>query len=183
MSYLEFKPTPPSRNIISDEIAERARTELPAGGYTFNAFPPDDYSGHIFTYAVLRLGDHAHVEVSTGWQTIQPNGVSRDHRSVAGRLILRWPEWLLLRKLLDESVPWTRIAEVEQPNEGQRKHHTTSDNAVLAHAREVASAQAEDEALWSTSYGIVESYVQQELRTLTRAVEGDLSAVAAVDDL
>jgi hypothetical protein len=46
----------------------------------------------------------------------------------------------------------------------------------------IVAAQAQDDALWSP-VGIVEAYVIQELRTLHRAVEGDLSAVAAIEDL
>lgn len=174
-------PRPPaSRNLIAEEVAEYNRTER-EGGHTFNAFVPRDYEGAIFVVAALRIGEHAHVEVSSGRQIVQPNEEPRDHRSVAGRLILRWDDWLMLRGLL-EMVPWTRIAEVERPTPGQLERHTTSENAVLAHAREVADAQAEDEALWADALSVVEAYAQQELRTLTRAVEGDVSAIAAVDD-
>jgi hypothetical protein len=51
----------------------------------------------------------------------------------------------------------------------------------LSVCRRIAAAQAEDDALWSP-VGIAEAYVVQELRTLHRAVEGDLSAVAAIED-
>lgn len=52
---------------------------------------------------------------------------------------------------------------------------------VLEVCRRIAAAQAEDDALWSP-VGIVEAYTVQELRTLHRAVEGDLTAVAAIED-
>jgi len=110
-----------SRNLIAPDIAEHNRAEG-EGGYTFNAFPPDGYEGVVFTVAALRLGDHAHLEISTGRQIVQPNDRPRDHRSTAGHLILRWPEWELLRALLD-TVPWTRVAEVERPTHGQLECH------------------------------------------------------------
>jgi hypothetical protein len=110
-----------SRNLITDEIAERNRIEG-EGGYTFNAYPPIGYEGALFTFAALRLGDHAHVEVETGWQIVQLDGQAHGSRSLAGHLILRWSEWSMLRDLLD-SVPWARIAEVERPTVSQFRRH------------------------------------------------------------
>jgi hypothetical protein len=54
--------------------------------------------------------------------------------------------------------------------------------AVLTACRRIVAAQAEDEALWCPATA-VEAYLAQELRTLHRAVEGDETAVAAVEDL
>lgn len=54
--------------------------------------------------------------------------------------------------------------------------------AILAVCRRIVNAQADDPALWCPQ-GIAEAYVVQELRTLHRAVEGDLTAVAAIEDL
>lgn len=53
--------------------------------------------------------------------------------------------------------------------------------AVLEVCRRIVSAQAEDDALWDPQ-SVVEAYAVQELRTLHRAVEGDLTAVAAIED-
>jgi hypothetical protein len=56
-----------------------------------------------------------------------------------------------------------------------------TDAEVLAVCRRIVAAQAEDDALWSPS-SIVEAYAVQELRTLHRAVEGDLTVMAAIED-
>jgi len=113
-----------SRNLITDEIAESNRSgKRPGGGYTFNAFPPDDYEGFVLVVACVRLGDHAHLDVESGRQVIGGNGDAQIHRSRAGRLIFPWHEWLRVRGLL-ELVPWTRIAEVENPTPGQLEHHS-----------------------------------------------------------
>jgi hypothetical protein len=111
-----------SRNLIVEEIAERNRTEG-EGGYTFNAYPPDDYEGFVLVVACIRLGDHAHVEIESGRQVIPRDGRPQIGRSRAGRLIFPWREWLLIRPLL-EMVPWTRIAEVERPTQGQALRQT-----------------------------------------------------------
>lgn len=58
---------------------------------------------------------------------------------------------------------------------------TPSDSAILAVCRRIVLAQAADHALWDPRT-IVEGYITQELRVLHRAVEGDLSAMAAVED-
>jgi hypothetical protein len=52
---------------------------------------------------------------------------------------------------------------------------------ILAVCRRIVAAQAEDGALWDPQT-IGEAYVAQELRTLHRAVEGDLSVLAAIED-
>lgn len=56
------------------------------------------------------------------------------------------------------------------------------DSNVLAVCRRIVAAQAQDEALWSPR-NIVEGYLVQELRTLHAAIEGDLTALAAAEDL
>jgi hypothetical protein len=110
-----------TRNVVSDEDAERGRTH---GGYTFNAFPPDDYEGLLLVVACVRLGDHAHLDVSSGRAGGAKIGwrPTTLHYGRAGRLILRWPEWLKLRELLD-SAPWVRIAEVERPTDEQLREY------------------------------------------------------------
>lgn len=121
-----------TRNLVSDEQAEANRTVRLPGAYTFNAYPPKDYTGFVLCVATLRLGDHAHLDIDTGRQTSPPihgdddgpwaddrTNVSRSH---AGRLVMRWDAWLKIREML-ELVPWTRIAEVEKPNKGQLDYH------------------------------------------------------------
>lgn len=58
-----------------------------------------------------------------------------------------------------------------------------NDAEILAVCRRIVAAQAGDDALWCEAGSIVEAYAQQELRALHRAVEGDLAAVAAIEDL
>lgn len=53
---------------------------------------------------------------------------------------------------------------------------------MLAYARWVALVQAEDDALWCP-VTVMEGYAVQELRTLTRAVEGSLKVTPAVLDV
>jgi len=112
-----------SRNLVASETAERNRSEG-QGGYTFNALIPDDYEGSVLIVAALRLGDHAHVEISSGRATRQPYSIKK-HRlnyGKAGNIILRWHEWELLRSIL-ESHDCVRIAEVERPSVGQLFFH------------------------------------------------------------
>jgi hypothetical protein len=109
-----------TRNLVSPEQAE-ANRGVP-GAYTFNAYPPDDYDGIAFTLAVLRLGDHAHIEVNSGRAVPQPDGQQRLPRSRAGRLILRWHEWEVLRAILG-THDCIRIAEVERPTQEQLEYH------------------------------------------------------------
>jgi len=112
-----------TRNLVSAETAERNRNGDRPGGYTFNAPTPDTYEGRIVLYSVVRLGDHAHITVETGRQ--HANGEERPpdiHRSEAGRLVLRWEDWLHLRPALD-AIPWVWIAEVEQPTTRQLERY------------------------------------------------------------
>lgn len=107
-----------TRNIVSAETAVANRRR--PGGYTFNAFTPDDYHGTAFSFASVRIGDHAHIEVESGRAIgTPPGGAHAELRtSRAGKLILRWHEWLELRAILDAD-PRVRIAEVEHPTPGQ----------------------------------------------------------------
>ena len=53
---------------------------------------------------------------------------------------------------------------------------------ILTVCRRIVAAQAEDDALWNlTPQTIGEAYMIQELRTLHRAVEGDLTVLAAIE--
>lgn len=45
----------------------------------------------------------------------------------------------------------------------------------IAQLRELTALQAEDEALWLPAQTIEEAYMQQALRYLTNAIEGDWS--------
>lgn len=104
-----------SRNIVSDETAERNRSEG-RSGYTFNARPEADYEGRIVLAEAIRLGDHAHVTISSGRQTPMPAS-SREttfNYGTAGRLILAWDDWLVLREIL-AADPRTIVSEVENP--------------------------------------------------------------------
>lgn len=112
-----------TRNLITAEVAESNRTGLP-GGLTFNALPPHDYEGFVLVVACVRLGDHAHLDVETGRQIVDGVGRPIVHRGAAGRLVMAWPDWLAVRDLL-ELVPWTRIAEVENPTVGQARRHAS----------------------------------------------------------
>ena len=114
-----------TRNIVPADTAERNRTGRP-GGYTFHAvIPPLRVGNHGLTFATVRIGDHAHVEVGSGrikrrgpdlgetWELVEPS------YGAAGRLVLRWPEWLVLRDALDVGSPDVRVIEVENPTLGQ----------------------------------------------------------------
>lgn len=111
--------TTTTRNLVEPEIAEYNRTGRP-GGYTFNAMTPDDYEGDVLVFGCVRIGDHAHIEVESGRSIPNPHRTPASlaspilHRGVAGKLILRWHEWELLRGILDTD-PRVRIAEVENP--------------------------------------------------------------------
>lgn len=48
-------------------------------------------------------------------------------------------------------------------------------SATLKQLRELVALQAEDAALWAAAEYIETAYVQQALRYLTRAIEGDLT--------
>ena len=116
-----------TRNIVAPETAERNRTVGLPGGYTFHAVIPVDRVGkNGLTFAAVRVGEHAHVEVLSGrirrrgadlggesWEFVEP---SYGH---AGWLILRWPEWVVLRDALTEGSSDVRVIEVEKPTAGQ----------------------------------------------------------------
>lgn len=112
-----------TRNLIEPETAEYNRAQ--PGGWTFNAEVPASYDGLLFVVAALRLGDHAHLDVHTGRQVAVPPGAWRPtrHLSRAGRLILRWHEWLVLRSLLDTPDVPIVLREVENPTKGNLEHH------------------------------------------------------------
>ena len=107
------------RNLITVEVAERNRSGLP-GGYTFNAYPPSGFDGRVLVFACVRLGDHAHVEVYSGRSIPSASDYEGDHcwKGYAGHLVLRWPEWLLLREM-SMMVAFTRVAEIENPTTEQ----------------------------------------------------------------
>ena len=119
----------PTRNVVADETAERNRGVGLPGGYTFHAVIPTDRVGkNGLTFAAVRVGDHAHVEVLSGrikrrgpdlggeaWDFVE---TSHGH---AGWLVLRWSEWLVLRDALDVGSPDVRVIEVEKPTAGQAK--------------------------------------------------------------
>jgi hypothetical protein len=56
----------------------------------------------------------------------------------------------------------------------------STDAEILAVCRRIVLAQADDECLWDPET-VAEAYVVQELRTLHRAVEGDLTVLAAIE--
>jgi hypothetical protein len=114
-----------TRNIVAAATAEHNRTHHP-GGYTFHAVIPTSRVGnHGLTFAAVRVGDHAHVEVLSGrirrrgpdldesWELVEPS------YGAAGRLVLRWPEWVVLRDALDTGSEDVRVIEVENPTVGQ----------------------------------------------------------------
>lgn len=113
-----------SRNIVEPETAERNRTVGLPGAYTFHAVIERERLGkNGLTFAAVRVGDHAHVEVLSGCirqrgpfdEFVEP---SYGH---AGWLVLRWPEWLVLRDALDAGSPDVRVVEVEKPTVGQAR--------------------------------------------------------------
>lgn len=109
-----------TRNVVSPEDAEHNRT-APLGRYTFHALIPDTYMGIAITIACVRLGDHAHLDIDSG-RSSGPGPRPRTSRGYAGRVILRWNEWLKLRALLD-TAEWIHIAEVENPTKAQLDYH------------------------------------------------------------
>jgi hypothetical protein len=113
---------------VDDETTERNRTVGLPGGYTFHAvIDPKRVGKHGLTFAAVRVGDHAHVEVLSGrirrrgpdlseaWDFVEPS------YGGAGWLILRWPEWLTLRDTLDRGSPDVRVIEVEKPTAAQAR--------------------------------------------------------------
>lgn len=113
-----------SRNVIIPEVAEANRSGSP-GAYTFHAPIPDDYFGISLTVACVRLGDHAHIDVDSGRHNprISEYSEPRESRGYAGRLVLRWGEWLKFREVL-EAAEWIHVVEVENPTHGQLTYHT-----------------------------------------------------------
>lgn len=111
-----------SRNLVNELTAEANREVY--GGLTFNAFPPEDYSGIIFVYAAIRLGDHAHVEIQSGRWLAGTLANGTPNVGLAGRIVLRWHEWLHMRDELDRLTPH-RIAEVEKPTQEQMDRYVT----------------------------------------------------------
>lgn len=114
-----------SVQLITPEVAEDNRQHA-WGGYTFNLFPEDDYEGRVFVFAVIRIGDHAHIEVSTGWALPARHGrMASMNMGFAGRLVMAWRDWLTFRDTLamGEDV---RIAEVERPTIGQAERYVAA---------------------------------------------------------
>ncbi len=116
-----------TRNLVSHDQAEQNRS---TGGLTFNAMPPVDYDGPMMVFAAIRLGDHAHVEVQSGrWLGTEPS--HRDRNSgcanvgLAGRIVLRWHEWVVWRDVMDATTPY-RIAEVERPTDAMLDRYVTT---------------------------------------------------------
>lgn len=118
-----------TRNVVASDTAERNRTVGLPGGYTFHAvIDPVRVGKNGLTFAAVRVGDHAHVEVLSGrirrrgpdphgefWEFVEPS------YGGAGWLVLRWPEWVVLRDALDVGSPDVRVIEVEKPTAGQAK--------------------------------------------------------------
>lgn len=122
----ELEQPPATRNLVSAENAAYGRK---VGGYTFNAMPPDDYDGMMMVFAAVRLGDHAHVEIQSGrWLGTGPShrGTNEGSANVglAGRIVLRWHEWIAWRDLMDITTPY-RIAEVERPTQAMLDRYVT----------------------------------------------------------
>lgn len=120
---------PETRNLVSPEQAEANRER--EGTYTFHAPIAREYEGVAVTVAAIRLGDHAHLDVESGRATAGPHArvQARPTRGHAGRLVLRWEEWLELRAALDAS-PFVHVCEVEAPTLGQVIRYTVPDPRV-----------------------------------------------------
>lgn len=111
-----------TRNVITAEDLdgrERAGDRNMPGSQTFATPPPDDYEGRVVCFEVLRLGDHAHITVSTGRQHAK-GASSRPtfHRGEAGKLVFGWEDWLHFRAMLDAGPEWVWVAEVQNPTRG-----------------------------------------------------------------
>lgn len=117
-----------TRNVITQEdLEERERAgdrQMP-GAWTFATPPPDDYEGRVVCFEVVRLGDHAHIGISTGRQHASGKA-SRPtfHRGTAGRIIVAWEDWLHWRAALDAGPEWMWVAEVENPTPAQLDRYT-----------------------------------------------------------
>ena len=108
-----------TRNLVDPIDWQRNRTEY-RGRFTFNAPVEDGYEGISFTVAAIRLGDHAHIEITSGRHVYQYHAITTERgiQGRAGKLILKWNEWEVLRAILEphENI---HIAEVENPTLGQ----------------------------------------------------------------
>lgn len=116
-----------TRNLVSAETAEQNRER---GGLTFNAFPPDGYVGLMMIFAAVRLGDHAHVEIQSGrWSDFKDlqrsSNTGNCSCGLAGRIVIRWHEWVAWRDLMDATTPY-RLAEVERPTQAMLDRYVTA---------------------------------------------------------
>jgi len=118
--------TSETRNVVEEDATETIRI----GAYTFHALIALGLVGHHgLTFAAVRVGDHAHVEVLSG--RIRRRGAERDGAwemletsyGGAGWLVLRWPEWLVLRAALDVGSGNIRVVEVEHPTPAQARRY------------------------------------------------------------
>jgi hypothetical protein len=113
-----------SRNLVAPETVEHNR--IRPGALTFNAPSPNDFEGRQFTLATVRIGDHAHIDCYSGRQNALKDGQSTptQHRGYAGRLVMAWPDWALLRdSLATTELPQFLIREVENPTKAQLDTH------------------------------------------------------------
>lgn len=113
-----------TRSVVEPEQAS-ANSERP-GSYTFNAPVLNGYEGHTMTFGCVRIGDHAHIHVHSGRAALRRNGVADASMltGFAGKLLLRWPEWILLRTILDAD-PRVWIAEVECPTRAMAERYAS----------------------------------------------------------
>lgn len=111
---------PMTRNIVEPETAEFNCTDGLPGLWTFHA--PIDAVGPALGFEVVRIGDHAHVHVRSGRARSRRPGDESYVTGFAGKLVLRWDEWGVLRDVLD-SDPRFGIYEVENPRVGQARYY------------------------------------------------------------
>lgn len=121
-------------NVISAETAEKNADR--EGQYTFNSYPPDDYDGPLFVFAALGLGDHAHVEVSSGRAHPDPSRLGYGPGGLqygrAGSFIMKWNDWVILRDVLVDAYDGMRIAEVRRASTAQLTTHFNYHKPVIA---------------------------------------------------
>ena len=122
-SNLRHSESAQSRNLVSEEQVAVNRECY--GGLTFNAFPPEGYNGIVLVFAAVRLGDHAHVEVQSGRWVETHRAPGNALVGLAGRMVLRWHEWIRFRDDLDANTVY-RIAEVEKPTDKQLDRYVTA---------------------------------------------------------
>ncbi len=123
-----------TRNLVAEETADLNRRGAGLredGGFTFNAPLAADYTGPAFTVAAVRLGDHAHVVVESGQAVASPEGRFGRIRvqpylrvAKAGKLILRWHEWIILRDFLASDERF-HVVEVERPTQGMIERYAS----------------------------------------------------------